>query len=333
LTVPTDQKYTNPPLEIEDYELQQDFKWEAQPESLEKEVDLVRRMGGKRVLRQWLVRVFSTVPHYAYVEPFGGSLKVLCAKPKRSKVEIVNDIDADMIHFFHWIRYAPDDFCDRVNSLPCHEALNLGARYLLRARAQDPSAVTGLNRAVAWWLAYQSGFNTMGMLSHRYGSSVQSGLDTRVDRNRLQAFASRILGVDIRSTDYRRVIARANKRLDPSSYPPGKVLFYLDPPYDQTEGYESAAGKSVFGWKEQCELADLCRDIHEAGNLFLQTNSNTQRLHKLYSSYVDTSQKPLFKFLKREVYYSVSGTKEAREDTEELIISNFNPFERQQTLL
>ncbi|MBM63664.1 MAG: hypothetical protein CL484_12030 [Acidobacteria bacterium] len=275
---------------------------------------ILRRLGGKRQLAAWLVSRFPDT--YAYVEPFGGSMKVLLSKPRRSKVEIVNDIDCDMIHFFLWARHNPDKLCDFINSMPCHEALALGCRHLLAE-----GKLSGLDRAAGFWLGYQTGFNAM-VSDGRYGSSVQSLLDTRISRDRIAIFSKRMMGVDIRSTDYRRIINSANKSLSPSSYPPGKVFFYLDPPYDQTEGYSTMAGKSTFGWSEQSALADLCARIHQKGNLFIQTNSSTDRLKKLYSSFTERG-KPIFHLMERNVMYSVSGKASARGDATELIISNW----------
>ena len=275
---------------------------------------ILRRLGGKRQLAAWLVSRFPDT--YAYVEPFGGSMKVLLSKPRRSKVEIVNDIDCDMIHFFLWARHSPDKLCDFVNSIPCHEALALGCRHALA-----DGKFSGLERAAGFWLGYQTGFNAM-VSDGRYGSSVQSLLDTRISRDRIARFSKRMMGVDIRSTDYRRIINSANKTLSESSYPPGKVFFYLDPPYDQTEGYSTMAGKSVFGWPEQSALADLCANIHQKGNLFIQTNSSTDRLKKLYSSFTERG-KPVFHLMERKVMYSVSGKASARGDATELIISNW----------
>lgn len=275
---------------------------------------ILRRLGGKKQLAAWLVSKFPRT--YAYVEPFGGSMKVLLTKVQRHKVEIVNDIDCDMINYFYWARHDPDKLCDYINSLPTHEALALGCRHLLAE-----GKLSGLERAAGFWMGYQTGFNAM-VSDGRYGSSVQSLLDTRIDRRRMLAFQKRMQGVDIRSTDFRRIILSCNKVLPASSYPPGQVFFYLDPPYDQTEGYSTMAGATSFGWPEQSALAETCAKIHQKGNLFIQTNSSTERLKNLYGSFTEGG-KPIFHMLERKVHYSVSGKASSRGDSTELIISNF----------
>ena len=275
---------------------------------------ILRRLGGKKQLAAWLVTKFP--PAYAYVEPFGGSMKVLLSKVRNHKVEIVNDIDPDMIHYFYWARHDPDRLCDFINSLPTHEALALGCRQVLAE-----GKLSGLERAAGFWMGYQTGFN--GMVSDgRYGSSVQSQLTTRIDRARLLEFQARMLDVDIRSTDYRRIIDSCNKVLPAKNYPPGGVFFYMDPPYDQTEGYSTMKGESSFGWPEQNDLADRCVQIHRNNNLFIQTNSSTDRLKTLYSSFVSDG-KPIFYMLERQVQYTVAGKSDARIANTELIISNF----------
>jgi len=60
---------------------------------------ILSRMGGKKQLKTWLVARFPRGVK-TYVEPFGGSFQVLLWKPWRDPIEIINDVDADLIHFF-----------------------------------------------------------------------------------------------------------------------------------------------------------------------------------------------------------------------------------------
>ena len=61
-------------------------------------------IGGKTRLADWIQ---SHLPaHNTYVEPFGGSAAVLLNKP-RSKVEIFNDKDGDVVNFFEVAREHP----------------------------------------------------------------------------------------------------------------------------------------------------------------------------------------------------------------------------------
>lgn len=268
---------------------------------------LIARMGAKSKLREELVGWFPKT--HTYVEPFGGSFKVLLWKKHRHPIEIINDFDGDVVSFYKAVRDFGKVFADFVNNLPTHEAMILGLRDELKGRK-----LYALERAAAFYLGSQSAFNAKGDYSS-YASSPQARLDLSIDEHKVRLIQARLKGVDIRSTGYERVITSANKRLDAKAYPPGKVFFYLDPPYWETTGYKTFQGASSFGWSDQVNLARLCREIHEAGNLFIQTNSAHQDLIPLYKD---------FKITKRDVYYSMSGDAEAREAKGEYIISNFD---------
>lgn len=304
-------------LEPEEYETQYtlvDFDQPQPPSKFEVGVEaLIGRMGAKSQLRTWLVQNFP--PCYAYVEPFGGSFKVLLWKPRRDKVEVINDVDNDMVHLFRYCVHDPEGFAAAVNRLPTHEAIIMGYRDALARRA-----LKGIERAVACYYSLVGSFNDQGT---SYFSNVYQQSSVRVDERRVRAFAKRLRGVDIRCTDFNRIIDMANKQLDPKVYAPGKVFFYLDPPYWGTAGYRTHQGVSSFGWSQQVKLAERCWEIHQAGNLFIETNSDHDDLKKLYGGYKLADGSPAFYVERREVYYSVGGSVEARSERGEFIISNF----------
>jgi DNA adenine methylase len=309
-------------VEVEDYEKQGDPSPEGDgvdrsstgfSEPIE---SLFARMGAKSQLRTWLVQNFPE--HHTYVEPFGGSFKVLLWKTRRSRVEIINDVDSDLVAFFRYAVFNPQELVDAINALPTHEAIILGLREELANRK-----LKGLSRAVAFYLGSQSAFNASGDYSS-YASSPHVLLDLSIDLRKVLPVAQRLRGVDIRSTSYQRIILSCNKDLPADRYPPGGVFFYLDPPYWSTTGYSTFQGESSFGWSDQVRLAELCRDIHQQGNKFIQTNSDHPDLLRLYGGFKNPDGSPMFFVERREVYYSMSGDAEKRKDAGEFIISNFS---------
>jgi len=77
-------------------------------------------IGGKTRLADWIQ---SHLPaHTTYVEPFGGSAAVLLNKP-RSKVEIFNDKDGDVVNFFEVAREHPDKLAEFCRYVPFSEQL------------------------------------------------------------------------------------------------------------------------------------------------------------------------------------------------------------------
>ena len=270
---------------------------------------VIRRMGGKRQLKDWLVERFPK--HTTYVEPFMGSLQVLLAKKKKSRIEIVNDIDADMVHFFRFLKWCPEELADLINSTPTHEAIIMGLRKDL-----EEHKLRGLPRAAAWFIHNCAAFNAT---SGSYASSPSVLLNTNLDIELAKRVAERLDKVDIRSTHWLRVVQSANKNVD------GGVFFYFDPPYYETHGYETLQGESSFNQSDQIQLRDACLAIHKTGNHFIQTNSWHPFLHKAYSQ-------DGFHILKRDVHYSVAGKGEARGEKAEIIISNFKLEGKQEGL-
>lgn len=304
-------------LEPEEYEAAYDISVFAEPgqATLTAPVEsVVKRMGAKSQLAAWLVQHFprSTT---TYVEPFAGSFKVLLAKPFINRIEIANDLDQDLIHFFRYAVHDPGLLADYINSLPTHEGLIIGYRMALGERR-----LRGLERAAAFYLMSRSTMNAVAATSTNftYASSPFAAINTKIDRVKLFKLADRLRAVDIRSRPVWQVLASTIKPV------PGGVFFYLDPPYDETSGYDTAGqGTGKFGKADQVRLAEHCALIDKSGNRFIQTNSSTRFLHDLYGSFKRGNGEPLFYLTERKVYYSVAGSSEVREEKAELIISNF----------
>ena len=268
-------------------------------------------MGAKSKLRDFLISRFPE--HHTYVEPFGGSFKILLWKAKRSKIEIINDIDHDLVHFFRYVTYWPDEIAELVNSLPTHKGILDALRDELRR-----GDLTGLERAAAFYYSTKLSFNGTG---NGYAGSVQSLCSARADPTEFRRVADRLRGVDIRCQDAHDLIEGTNRRLDGSRYP-GGIFYYLDPPYDETAGYASLTSQSIYGKQEQYALFNLAKKIHEDGNKFMMTNSYTDYLLKMWGSVEG------WHCLERKVKYDIAGSSDARKETSELIVSNFPLIKR-----
>ena len=300
------------------YEIVHKFPWapgvsEEQMEKFHGSIaGVIARMGAKSKLRDWLIKRFPA--HHTYIEPFGGSFKVLLWKSKRSKIEIINDIDGDLIHFFRYLTYWPADLADMINSLPTHKGLLDALRDELKR-----GELSGLERAAAVYYSVKLSFNGTG---NGYAGSVQSLASARADKAEFERVAARLRGVDIRNSNAHDLIRGCNKRLDHSRYP-GGIFFYLDPPYDETAGYETLTSKSIYGKQQQYELFNLAKEIDKNGNKFMMTNSYTEYLKNMWC---DSANK--WHHVKRMVKYDISGKADARKETAELIVANFPLMER-----
>lgn len=292
------------------------FPWaegitEEQREKYEEQVKgVIPRLGAKSKLREWLIPRFPS--HHTYIEPFGGSFKVLLWKSKRSKIEIINDLDDDLIHFFRYLTFYPTELASLVNSLPTHQGLLNALRDELKR-----DQLSGIERAAAVYYSVKLSFNGTGQ---GYAGSVQSLCSARANPGEFRRVADRLRNVDIRSEDAHGLIDASNRRLDPDNYP-GGIFYYLDPPYDETAGYSSLKAKSIYGKQEQWQLFQLAKKIHECGNKFLMTNSYTDYLRNMWC------KEPDWFFVSRDVRYEVSRDATTRQETKELIVSNF-PLEQ-----
>jgi len=173
--------------------------------------------GGKTLLADRIAALMPTHGHY--VEPFGGSLSVLLAKPP-SPHETVNDLDQDLITFWRVLRDRPGDLA-RVCALTPHSRAEHTVSY-------EPAS-TDLERARRVWVQLtqgRAGIRTRTGWRHYQDPAGSTGsmpdyLSGYVDR--MPAVVDRLLGVSLECRPATDVIADYGRH-------PG-VLLYVDPPY------------------------------------------------------------------------------------------------------
>lgn len=178
---------------------------------------IIRYHGGKVRLADRILSLFP--PHNCYVEPFGGGAAVLLAKP-RSRVEIYNDLDGDMVALFRVLRDNPDGLATAIELTPfAREEFNAALSSdgpeddLERARRVLIRSHFGHGGAGTIW---RTGFSTNrrnGVLS----SEVWSRLPKVVHQT-----AKRMTGVVIEQRPAIRVI---------QDHDSSQTVHYVDPPY------------------------------------------------------------------------------------------------------
>jgi DNA adenine methylase len=200
--------------------------------------------GGKTVLAQRIVAQLP--PHHHYVEPFGGSLAVLLAKPP-SAMETVNDLDGDLMLFFRMLRDRPEKLI-RACALTPHSRGEHDASY-------NHEDCDELERARRTWVTLSQG--RAGVL-RRTGwrhyidpagssASMPDYLAAYVDR--MGAVAERLAGVSLECRPALDVISRYGAEPD--------VLLYVDPPYlGSTRGWGNNYRREMRGDDEHRELAE-----------------------------------------------------------------------------
>lgn len=176
--------------------------------------------GGKTVLAPRIASLLP--PHKHYVEPFGGSLAVLLAKPQ-SKLETVNDLDGDLMLFWRVLRDQPDELITAAAMTPHSRAEHQSAYDL-------DGAPTELERARRVWVMLSQGrTGTMRRTGWRFfrnpagtGNAMPEYLDAYVER--MPPAAARLRSVSLECRPALDVVRDYGQHPD--------VCLYVDPPYE-----------------------------------------------------------------------------------------------------
>lgn len=189
-------------------------------------------IGGKRNLAKRLCALIDATPHRAYVEPFVGMGGIFLRRPRAAAVEVINDLSGDVANLFRIVRRHYQPLVDEMSDLVASRA------EFDRMKRVDPTTLTDIERAVRFLYLQRLTFG--GRVDGRtFG--VRKDQSSRFDLARLRAdlraLSARLQPVTIEQLPYQQVLAR---------YDDPRTLFYLDPPYDQTEGYGIDFGRSDY---------------------------------------------------------------------------------------
>lgn len=170
----------------------------------------VRRAGGKSRLLKHLLPLIPA--HHCYVEPFAGGLALLLAKP-RSKVEVLNDKDGDLVTFYRCVRFHT-------------EPLLAELQWVLTSREEfydyrNQPGLTDIQRAARWYFRNRTCFG--GVDARSFGISAVSAADSR--ERRLESVRQLSVRLD------RTIIEHLDWEHCVSLYDRPATFFFLDPPY------------------------------------------------------------------------------------------------------
>lgn len=213
--------------------------------------------GGKSRFASWILEYVPE--HTCFAEVFGGAAGVLVNKdPDSSDVEVYNDRDGDLVHFFEVLRERPQELVHWLERVPYARAVHDDwvEKFYNGYRPNDDVKRAGqffTLRYTQWGAAYDSpgGFGT---------SKVQSEAQAFTNKiATLERFAERFSDVIVENLDWQEVL---------SKYDSEETVFYCDPPYaapDQRYQVETVDHEQLAG-----ELAQLdgewllsCQDVPE----------------------------------------------------------------------
>lgn len=227
---------------------------------------VLRYFGGKWAIAPWVLQHLP--PHRIYVEPFGGAASVLLRKP-RSKVEVYNDLDEEIVGVFHTIQ-CPDTcamLIRRLRRTPYSRA-EFERAFLATSDPVERSARAIIRAFMAFH--HESLFNlrktSFADARHRTGNSSKASEWATYPRS-LATVCRRLRGVTIERRDALEVI-RAQDTSD--------TLFFVDPPYlpatrsksgyrhELTEAQHVALLEKLQAVKGRVVLAGYPSDLYDA---------------------------------------------------------------------
>lgn len=186
---------------------------------------IVRYHGGKWMLAPWIISYFPE--HRVYVEPFGGGGSVLLRKP-RSKAEVYNDLDGEIVNLFRVARDQGEDLRRALELTPFARdefvaSYEPSADPLEQARRTIVRAFMGFGSSAATQgKSKKGGRPSTGFRSNSDRSGTTPAQDWRHYPAEFSAIIARLQGVVIENRDALEVIQMHDSPT---------TLHYIDPPY------------------------------------------------------------------------------------------------------
>ena len=208
-------------------------------------------LGGKRRLADIIIPRFPA--HKCYVEVFAGGAALYFMRPP-AEVEVINDINGDLVNLYRVVQRHLEEFVRQFKWA-------LSSRQVFKwLQDTRPETLTDIERAARFYYLQQQAFGGK-VQGQSWGTATTVPAPT-VNLLRLEEDLSmahmRLHGAYIERLDWRDCIKR---------YDRPHTLFYLDPPYWETEGYGVP-----FEWAEYLAMAELMRSVQ--GKVVLSINDH-----------------------------------------------------------
>lgn len=255
--------------------------------------------GGKWELSKQLVPMIH--PHHdRYIEMFAGGLSMYFRK-QRSKINIVNDFDNDIVNLYISVLERFDEFSKYIQLLPRSRKLFDDFKEEIMT-SKSSFSYPDPRRAAIYYYVIKNAFNRNPYcpFSKNDKRSVwHTELYKEVEWSRKQ-----LDGVIVENLDYRELVNR---------YEPKKGDFwYMDPPY-VVAGERKDYYFHDFTSKMHEALVGLCDIIDESGAYFMVSYDNRDEVKQLFKNYIIN-----------KIYCIYAGSTDKKERTE-LVITNYEP--------
>jgi len=214
-------------------------------------------VGGKSKLAKDIIILIPE--HKLYVEVFGGALNVLWAK-ERSKIEVVNDINSDLINLHRVIRTNPQTLNIYLNKMLISRELFEDIKH----KRYKPK--NNIEKAAIYYYKLAMSFGSKGdnfaMTKSRKAKNIYKNFSK---------WSKRLKFVTIENLSFEKIITQYDSK---------DTFFYLDPPYYATEHYYKNTGG--FSKDKHIELSKLLKTIK---GRFLLSYNDCNFIRSLYKGF------------------------------------------------
>ncbi|MEX3691902.1 DNA adenine methylase [Paraburkholderia sp. BR14263] len=177
-------------------------------------------LGGKRRLANHILASFPE--HSCYVEVFAGGA-ALYFKKQPAKVEVINDINGELVNLYRVVQNHLEEFVRQFKWA-------LTSRQVFEwLKDTPPETLTDIQRAARFYYLQKNCFGSR-VESQTFGTATTTAPKLNLLRieETLSEAHLRLASTYIERLDWKACIDK---------YDRAHTLFYLDPPYWQTEGY------------------------------------------------------------------------------------------------
>lgn len=211
-------------------------------------------LGGKRRLADQIIPRFP--PHSCYVEVFAGGAALYFLRPQ-ADVEVINDVNGDLVNLYRVVKHHLEEFVRQFKWA-------LSSREVFKwLQDTPPETLTDVQRAARFFYLQHQAFG--GKVQGQSWGTATTAPPVNLLRieEQLSAAHLRLANTYIERLDWAECIRR---------YDRPHTLFYLDPPYWETEGYGVP-----FKWDQYEALAKTMRALKGKALLSINDHPDIRR--------------------------------------------------------
>ena len=241
----------------------------------------IKWVGGKTQLISQLDELlpanFEQMDNVTYIEPFvggGAMLFYMLQRYPNIRQAIINDINGDLTTCYQTVRDYPEELIASLRDIQeaYNEQLTEEGRkdFFMAARARyNEKNLDPIENTTKFFFLNRTCFNGLyrvnkkGLFNVPFGKYVNPQI---YDEETIRLDSELLRRVEILNGDFERTFDYAN----------GNTLFYFDPPYrplSDTSSFNDYT-KESFNDDTQIRLKEYCDRIHEAGYMFMLSNSD-----------------------------------------------------------